>query len=248
MYMDVSHLRDFYDGPLGQVARRVLWVNIRARWASLKGVRVLGVGFTAPYLGVFRDEAERVLCAMPARQGVSAWPEDESNAAFLTDCGMWPLPDGAVDRILLVHGLETAENAADLLREAWRCLAPGGRLMAVAPNRRGLWARAEGTPFGHGRPFSRNQLGELLRENAFTPEFWGEALFFLPLERGLLLRSAVGLERIGTRFCPSFGGVHIVEAVKEAYRAIPVFARKVMRKTAEPLLGPGQRPVPAPRL
>ena len=38
-----------------------------------------------------------------------------------------------------------------------------GKLVIVTPNRRGLWARFEHTPFGTGRPFSRGQLTELLR-------------------------------------------------------------------------------------
>ena len=39
----------------------------------------------------------------------------------------------------------------------WRVLAPSGRVIVV-PNRRGPWARADNTPFGHGRPYSRSQI------------------------------------------------------------------------------------------
>src|SRR5947207_8712583 len=55
-----------------------------------------------------------------------------------------PLGDAAVDRVLLVHALEMSRDAEALLREAWRVLAPGGRLLAVIPNRRGIWARKIG--------------------------------------------------------------------------------------------------------
>ena len=64
----------------------------------------------------------------------------------------------AVDRVLLVHALEMAHDPGALLREVWRVLAAGGRLLAVVPNRRGLWARMDTTPFGHGRPYSRTQI------------------------------------------------------------------------------------------
>ena len=80
-----------------------------------------------------------------------------------------PLADGSVDRLLAVHCLETAERVRPLLREMWRVLAPEGRLMLVVPNRRGVWARLDKTPFGQGRPYSRRQLEALLIEALFTP-------------------------------------------------------------------------------
>ena len=43
-----------------------------------------------------------------------------------------------------------------------------------------VWARFEHTPFGTGRPFSRGQLNELLREANFTPSGWADALFLPP--------------------------------------------------------------------
>ncbi len=87
-----------------------------------------------------------------------------------------PLTDAAVDRVLLIHALEMADDPVTLLREVWRVLSPNGRLLAVVPNRRGLWARIDTTPFGYGRPYSRSQITRILRETLFTPKGWGEAL------------------------------------------------------------------------
>ena len=50
---------------------------------------------------------------------------------------------------------EIERVSRQMLREVWRVLAPSGRLMAVIPNRRGVWTRTDTTPFGHGRPFTR---------------------------------------------------------------------------------------------
>jgi SAM-dependent methyltransferase len=111
-----------------------------------------------------------------------------------------PLPDAAVDRILLVHALEMTHDDPALLREVWRVLAAGGRLLAVVPNRRGVWARMDTTPFGHGRPYSRSQITQLLRETWFTPTAWGEALYVPPIEQRWFLRSAVAWERTGATY------------------------------------------------
>ena len=119
------------------------------------------------------------------------------------------------------------------------CWRAGGRLLAVIPNRRGMWARTDTTPFGHGRPYSRSQITALLRETWFTPTGWGEALYVPPIARAWFLRSAVAWERTGATISAPFAGVHIVEATKQVYRAIP--ARRERRRLVpalEPALAP----------
>ena len=59
--MDVVDLRNFYAQHLGVVARRFVGRGIRARWKDASALRVLGIGYTTPYLGLFRGEAERCL-------------------------------------------------------------------------------------------------------------------------------------------------------------------------------------------
>ena len=141
----------------------------------------------------------------------------------------------------MVHGIEMAENLPAMLNEAWRVLAPGGHLLMVVPNRRGMWARFDSTPFGHGRPFSRGQLIQLLRDAYLAPEYWKYALYMPPFSRSFLLRSAIAWERIGSWLWPGFGGVIIVEATKQVYAAGATQAarkRKIMFQ-------PGVKPVPA---
>ena len=237
--MDVVDLRNFYAQHLGVVARRFVGRGIRARWTDTRSLRVLGVGYATPYLGLFREEAERCLALMPAAQGVVRWPSTRPALAALVEEDELPLTDSAVDRVLLVHALEMSSDPAELLREAWRVLAAGGRLMAVVPNRRGLWARMDTTPFGQGRPYSRSQITQLLRDTWFTPTGWGEALYVPPIPRGWFLRSAVAWERTGATLSAPFAGVHIVEATKQVYRAIP--ARREKRQ-----LVPALQPVLAP--
>ena len=171
--MDVVDLRNFYAQRLGIVARRFIGRGIRTHWTDTSGLRVLGIGYATPYLGLFREEAERCLAMMPAPQGVVRWPSSKPALAALVEEDDLPLTDSAVDRVLLVHALENSTDPVELLREVWRVMAGGGRLLAVVPNRRGLWARMDTTPFGHGRPYSRPQLTHLLRETWFTPDRLG---------------------------------------------------------------------------
>jgi len=241
MSMDVVDLRNFYGQALGTVARRFVGRGIRSRWADTRGLRTLGIGYATPYLGLFREEAERCLAFMPAAQGVVKWPTARPALTALVDADELPLPDAAVDRVLLVHALEMSQDAGALLREVWRVLAAGGRIRVIVPNRRGVWARRDTTPFGHGRPYSRAQITQLLRETWFTPTGWGEALYVPPISRRWFLRSAVAWERAGATISAPFAGVHIVEATKQVYRAIP--ARRE-RQRLVPALEPALAPSP----
>jgi SAM-dependent methyltransferase len=241
MSLDVVDLRNFYGQRLGGVARRFVGRGVRTMWRNETGQRVLGIGYATPYLGLFREEAERCLAFMPMTQGVVKWPTERPTLASLVDPFDMPLSDSSMDRVLLVHALEMSEDAGALLREVWRVLNAGGKLLAVVPNRRGLWARMDTTPFGHGRPYSRTQIVQLLRDAWFTPTSWGEALYMPPISRGWFLRSSSAWERTGHALWGPFAGVHLVEATKQVYRAIP--ARRERRQLV-PELKPALVPTP----
>lgn len=215
MQLDVAQLRDFYATPLGQVARRLLAVRIRARLHRANGMTVAGLGYCTPFLGAYRCEASHIVALMPEAQGALVWPAEGPKLSSLVDESQLPLPDNSIDRLLVTHCLELSENVRPLLRELWRVLKPEGRLLIVVPNRRGVWAHLDTTPFGYGRPFSRSQLEVLLRDSLFTPVDWSSALHVPPLNRGILLRSATAWERMGSRMWPALGGVLVVEARKE---------------------------------
>ncbi len=230
MWNDVVDLRDFYETQLGQVARHMIRRSIRGLWPDLKGQSLAGLGYATPYLRQFRGEAERVMAFMPARQGVVHWPPEGPGLVGLTEESDLPLPDYSLDRVLLVHGLESTENLRELLSEIWRVLNGNGRLLVVVPNRRGIWARTDRTPLGTGHPYNVPQLSRVLRDNLFTPTQSQRALFVPPTRSRALLRSAPAWERIGGRFFPRFAGVVMIEAGKQLYAASAVSSRKAIRK------------------
>ena len=151
-------LRDFYASPLGAVAARTIGLAMTPLWRPISEERLVGLGYAVPYLDRFAADAERALAFMPAQQGAQNWPAGTPSKTALVGAEDLPLGDSSIDRILMVHALEFAESPETMLAEAWRVLAPGGRIVIVAPHRRGVWARLDHTPFGTGRPWSRGQL------------------------------------------------------------------------------------------
>lgn len=230
MYRDIVDLREFYAGRLGQVTRRMIRRRIRQWWPNLPGRRVLGVGFATPYLRPFLDEGASVIAAMPAQQGVIFWPGEGPGRTVLVEDDRLPFADAEFDHVLLVHGLESCLDIATLLSEIWRVMSGDGRLLAIVPNRTGLWARLERTPFGHGVPFTGGQLRRTLKDHQFIPERLAHGLFFPPSEQRVILASGGWLEHVGERWLPMVGGVHLVEASKQLYALTPTTERAALRR------------------
>lgn len=219
MWLDVVDLRDFYASPLGRMSRRMIGRHLRSVWPDVTGMSVLGLGFATPYLNAFRQESDRVIAAMPATQGVLHWPNDGPGATILCGESELPLPDYSVDRLIMIHAVEYSELIRPMMREAWRVLSGSGRLIIIVPNRRGIWARLERTPFGYGHPYSQSQLTRLLRDSMFTPIATRAALFVPPGRSRMLISSAPAWENIGARWFNAVGGVVSIEASKQIYAA-----------------------------
>ena len=237
MHADIVDLRQFYHSELGRLAEQSIAMALSSLWVRLPQERLVGLGYAVPFLDRFQADTERTFAFMPAGQGAVNWPMGSLSTTALIFDEELPLPDSSIDRVLMVHSLEFAESPRETLKELWRVLAPGGRLVIVVPNRRGVWARFEHTPFGAGRPYSRGQLTSLLRETNFTPGAYADALFYPPYRTRWLLKLFHGIEPIGRRLMPVFSGVIAVEAQKRLYQGLPVFAR-ASRRVFVPVLAP----------
>jgi SAM-dependent methyltransferase len=209
----------FYGTARGETAAAVISDRLRAFWPDLKGMSVLGLGFAEPYLPLWQAEAYRCVAAVPG----SLAPALGGHSCLVEEDRL-PFPDLSFDRILLVHAVDAAGDARRLLRDVWRVLKDDGRILVVAPNRNGIWAHLETTPFGYGHPYSPRQLAALLAEGMFRAERRDVALFVPPTNWRFLLRSWPLWEQVGHGVVPDLSGVTLTEAVKDAYAALPLGA------------------------
>jgi SAM-dependent methyltransferase len=219
MHLDVQDLRNFYyRSTLGRAAQSAVRRRVQQLWPETKGMTVAGFGFAVPLLRPYLGEARRVIGLMPGPQGVIPWPAGQPNVAVLCEEMLWPLDTGRVDRLIVMHGLETSENPTNVLDEAWRVLGPGGRALFIVPNRGGLWSRSDGTPFGFGRPYTLGQLESQLKRHGFLPERHITALYQPPSRRRFWMKTGALWERIGASV-PALmaGGVLMVEASKRVH-------------------------------
>ncbi|MFB2530896.1 methyltransferase domain-containing protein [Paracoccus sp. p3-h83] len=234
MHHDVRDLRNFYyRTALGRAAQRAIRDRLVALWPpeQTTGMTVAGFGFAVPLLRPYLGTARRVIGLMPGPQGVMPWPAGLPNVATLCEETAWPLETGMVDRAVLLHGLETADQPAALLDELWRVLGPGGRAVVIVPNRAGLWSRSDATPFGQGRPYTAGQLESQLRGVDFVAEHMGAALYIPPSDRRFWLGNAALWERLGLRLGRLIvAGVIIAEVSKQVHAPLhPGLGARVRR-------------------
>lgn len=220
MWPSIIELREFYATPRGRMAA----ARISHTLAPLLGAsgQMVAYGYAPPFLSA--TTVNDITLLMPAAQGVAPWPEPSANLgpnrAVLCEETLWPLPDQSIDTVLLVHALENCADPAALLTEAWRVLKGSGRLILVVANRRGLWSRAEATPFGRGRPFTATQLRRQLHAVQFVPEGWRRSLYTPPFKAAWALATAPVWEMLGARLLPLHGGAIVMQAAKQLYAPV----------------------------
>jgi len=249
MHLDVVDLHSFYyRTKLGRIAQRALREKIVGKWPNTKGQTVAGFGFAGPMLRPFLAQSRRVMNLMPGPQGVMPWPGGLPNHSVLVEETQWLISTGSIDRLIVLHGLDNCEQPTALLDEIWRVLGPGGRAWFIVPNRSGIWARRDVTPFGYGRPYSLRQLESQLQQHRFLPLQHASALFSPPSHRPFFIRSAPLWERVGVRLPMAIAaGVIMVEVTKQVLAPTQRGLGAVVRKPLGVLEGiakPKGKPVP----
>lgn len=233
MAFDTRDIAGFYATALGGLTASLLRRELADLWPHVNGLKILGIGHARPCLEPWQAHSHCFEVA-PANMGEALSPANKPGLICLAETESLPFADLSFDRVLLIHGLEQAENVRRTLREAWRVLKDDGKLIVVLPNRRGVWAYAETTPFGHGQPYSERQLARLLASLSFTVEQEKSILYALPFKLPfnwrLMQRLFWFIEGCGPFLVPHFAGLVIAEASKTIYGVRPAGKRAFPRR------------------
>lgn len=234
MLEDVQAVTRFYSTRRGRVAARLLCRHLRTLWPDLSNQRLLGLGHTAPFLPLWRTQATLCVDAATTRSPQAG----VLGASCLVQEDELPFRDLSFERVLMAHALENAAEVTHTLRAVWRVMADDGRLLIMVPNRTGLWAHNESTPFADGAPYSVGRIGRVLARGLFRIERLHGALYWPPVEARPLLRLGQTIETAGRRLPANLAGVFLIEAVKDVYAAMPVAATRrgmVRRRVLAPV-------------
>lgn len=231
MQLSLEDFKEFYKSPQGKMALGVICENLDKDFSNNQNQNILGYGFTVPVLERLSARPHRTINYFPvfgeneapqvSGLGQSAKPDIIGEAQFL------PFADSEFDKIICLHGIEESDSPKQILREIWRVLAPEGRLILIIPNRRGIWARSDKTPFGHGRPFSRSQLMSLLGDTMFNIKTAKRILYTPPFLCRAHKSVSLGFEKFGPKILPTFGGLLYFELSKRQFIEPPKIPKRL---------------------
>ncbi|MGB0844101.1 MAG: class I SAM-dependent methyltransferase [Alphaproteobacteria bacterium] len=215
----------YFSTALGRVSAQVLSQQIDEVFDSGRNLRVLGCGYTTPYLSGVTPMCERLIEIRTEETNSLATTDRTtpkglgSGLLALVESGAIPFSQNAFDRIVATHFLELSQHLNADLYELHRIVQPEGQLVLVVPNRMGLWSRSEQTPFAKGQPFTPTQIRHVLEQVGFKVESCKSALYFAPRNWHLNLKVSRFVENtmrwLGTWVGrPPVGGVLIVSVRK----------------------------------
>tara|TARA_B100000131_G_scaffold318639_1_gene362913 strand:- start:902 stop:1612 length:711 start_codon:yes stop_codon:yes gene_type:complete len=232
MIFDQMNIQEFYNSQLGLTVQQCITKEISTRWTDLNSTRILGVGFSSPYIKTYNKNQNNIISLLPPIPSIEFAAGNSANQELISLFHEIPLPDLSIDRIIIVHALEFSESANLMIRELWRILTDNGKILFIVPNRLGIWCRFDSNPFGFGRPYSPNQLVRLLEDNLFTTIGRNTALYMPPIKVRGMNSLSKGWEIFGRHTFPNLGGIISIEAEKQIYSGNRVFASGQKRSYA----------------
>jgi len=184
MRININKFKDFYNSKLGGITRETINRKVCLLWPPVKDENILGLGYATPYLSNFRSNCPRVVAATPVRQEKFKWTFNELNLKTLFYELNLPFSDLSIDKILIIHAVESAKKINLILREAWGTLKGNGRIILIVQNYPSLSALFKHISFGWDSSYSVRQISKLLEINMSQ----SEQNLFQPLRMFSLLK------------------------------------------------------------
>ncbi|MBR0559054.1 class I SAM-dependent methyltransferase [Neokomagataea anthophila] len=202
----------FYRTPVGQRVQTLLQRHIKSL-PFPPCQQAIALGHATPYRRALPDNTIFAHLTPPSHQ-------EAGQKHCIVDTTRLPFDDCSVPLILAVHALEFAPSPSELLRALWKSLRDDGHLILVIPNRSGLWAHSDRTPFGHGTPFSTQQIQRLLTQNLFKTDYKRSTLIAPPC---MLTHSSGRMIEYLAPYLPSpCAGLHLLVVRKNLYAGLPL--------------------------
>lgn len=152
-----------------------------------------------------------------------------SDADIFTEEQSWPILTEGADIVVLRHSLDFAYSPHDLLREAARCVRPGGHILIIGFNPYSVWGAFRRCHFGllrKSNSISHWRLMDWLKLLGFSIDKDWKGGYCPPINNAWLQAGFVGIEGIGQQYLFYGNGFYVVSARKMMVQLTPLKSRK----------------------
>ena len=225
-YHDTDNLTDrigdWFRSPLGQsvwAAEKAITDPLISR---LFGYHILQIGCHEEFSLIENSPVGHRFMFRPAWRAGSAHPVALSEEL--------PVASDSVDVVVLHHALDFTEQTHRLLREATRVLRPGGHMLIIGFNPASLWGLAKllrsrnHVPWC-GKFISKGRLADWLQLLNLQLKYTELGLYSPPTKLTKILTHASLIERFGAGTQLPFGGVYVMQCVKQIVPITPIVPR-----------------------
>jgi SAM-dependent methyltransferase len=154
---------------------------------------------------------------------LTAVPEMHAPSDLCFDSRVWPWPADSLDLVVLPHALERSADPHACLREVERVLIPEGQVLITGLNPMSVWgwqylrAQRKATEAHRLRAnlIAYRRLRDWLRLLGFEVQVSRFAGWTPALDSEHWMRRLAGLDALGQRWWPIFGGVYLILATKK---------------------------------
>ena len=201
----MEQANQWLEGPVGSLLIKEERVPLEQELARFFGSYLVsfGPGSESTASGAIKHHVR----IGPALPGVQVVCEEQA----------WPVAENAADVVLLQHGMDFCHSPHGLLREAARCVRPGGHLIVVGINPVSSWGARHWFArdgLGHARCISPGRVADWLALLGFAMEKRRFGCYRPPLASARWQRRLQGLERMGERLQAPGAGFYLLVARK----------------------------------
>ncbi|MCL6414577.1 class I SAM-dependent methyltransferase [Aestuariirhabdus sp. Z084] len=224
-------LQHWFDGELGQELLEQQRILIDQSLALVFGYHCayIGIADAAQLLANSRIGHHFTICpSANARCGIQQ---------VRCDYGQWALADRSVDAVVLHHALDFCLQPQQLLREASRCVIPGGKVILTGFNpysgmhmlNRCFPRRRQ--PLSQGRFISARRIQDWLQLLGYSVDEVSYGAFLPLTSKPSLQLLEQRMTHLGRRWHLPLGGFYVIQATREEQVVTPLRPRwRVPRK------------------
>lgn len=166
MIIDFQVIKDFYASKKGKSFSQIISSNL-AKITNVRNKSILKLGYLEPFL-TDKVLMNNITTGILPNNYVFHNGDVPYSYKINQDLCSIQLKTASQNMVVTVNVIEYSENLEKTIREIWRILKDGGKLIIITPLVYNIYNVFHNTPFKLAQKFTENNLARILEKNDFS--------------------------------------------------------------------------------